>query len=155
MTRRTRPRYGFTLLELIMCLSLTAMVLTLANQLVHNSFKNIMNLTKLHSGNAHLDHCVAALRRDTWESQSAASSKPSELTLKLEGDSTITWTAIDSTITRTRTAPSGEGDTQHWTIALPLQFEASPGAVTLIVHDKSTEQRIAMVRPAAFTEARP
>jgi prepilin-type N-terminal cleavage/methylation domain-containing protein len=145
---------GFTLLEVISCLGLIALVLTLASQLLHSSFNNIMHLTKLQAGTARIDHCVAALRHDIWESKSIVSTKLSEITLKTEG-AAIVWTATDSTLIRTRTAGSGEIDTQRWTLAVPVQFEPAPSGVTVIVRDRSTEQRIAMIRPLAFMEARP
>jgi prepilin-type N-terminal cleavage/methylation domain-containing protein len=149
---RLRPR-AFTLMEMLMALSLLTLFLSVATQIFHSSFKLMESATASDTQAARFDHALAALRRDVWESQRQTVSDH-ELSLEFPDKRRIVWTASeDEGLSRTEQSAGTTDDERHWPQLTSMNFESAGPTVTLVVIGKWSHERVEMIAPMRLLEA--
>ena len=128
-------RHAFTLMELLMTMSLLVVVGLVIDQVFHATLTTWTDTDRTTKRYASVDSAISALRADAWRAAQITVSDPKHATLTFPGHSQITWTlSPDGNAARTDSA----GHQTRWpSIAAAWTFSADP--TTLIVTASSPQ----------------
>ena len=144
--------HAFTLMELIMVLTLIAILLTVATQIFQSSFRLINGSAAMEARAASFDHAMAALRRDVWDCR-GFNSTGRELQLVLPDNRRVIWaTRDDGALIRSETTTTSPSDVRRWADLPHFQFAGKGTSLTLIVTTKSGDEFIELLAPFLLRE---
>jgi len=149
-TRRADHITGYTLIHMVMALSLLGVFVLISSRLFVGTLETTQQAQRQHRRVFLSERVAHQLRRDAWRAQSIAAAAPTKVTLQTPRQR-ITWQTLEDKALRRTVVTHGTSrkDKQRFDLKADLRFE-SDGPLLRV---RSSDQTVSMLSQSALWEA--